>query len=527
MAEMPDHDVSTIDAICARLQSDLQAQMSKLEEREREVREQVQREAVAQTAKEWTQRVEAVRTEWQERLQAELAAAASAAERTLAAETQKVRAEVERSAAEAAERTQKEAAENVERVRREAAESNDQVRRETEAAVSQAIARVRGEMEQAAVQSTSRLREEMGKEATLSTARVRDELEQALAVERGRFRSEMDAERARAHKELASERDRTSVELETERLKVKTLTAAIEEAQTTLARERENVRSAAEAIQARDLETLTEARAIERQSQLALVEQISGGIRTIGLARSLSDTLTALTSSASTLAPRVALFIVNGKELQGWRAVGFGDNGPASLRLSLKDSALLSTATKTGAPVPTSIASAPAFAALPGDRAGLAVPITVGGQSVAVLYADDGSPQEPEAPASWPEAIQILGAHASVCLALTTAVRTTQAMRATAAGAGRAAPPGPEEDGSARRYARLLVSEIKLYNEAAVRMGREKRDLLNRLRPEIEKARRLYEERVSPSVGARGAYFQQELVHTLAAGDASLLGDTV
>jgi hypothetical protein len=72
-----------------------------------------------------------------------------------------------------------------------------------------------------------------------------------------------------------------------------------------------------------------------------------------------------------------------------------------------------------------------------------------------------------------------------------------------------------------------LVSEIKLYNEAAVRTGREKRDLLSRLRPEIERARRLYEERVSPSIAARGAYFQQELVHTLADGDQALLGETV
>jgi hypothetical protein len=68
------------------------------------------------------------------------------------------------------------------------------------------------------------------------------------------------------------------------------------------------------------------------------------------------------------------------------------------------------------------------------------------------------------------------------------------------------------------------VSEIKLYNENAVRLGREKRDLLERLRPEIDRARRLYEDRVSPSVGARGLYFQQELVQTLADGDAALLG---
>ena len=76
----------------------------------------------------------------------------------------------------------------------------------------------------------------------------------------------------------------------------------------------------------------------------------------------------------------------------------------------------------------------------------------------------------------------------------------------------------------ARRYARLLVSEIKLYNEAAVRAGREQRDLLQRLRAEIDRALKLYEERVPAAVGGRHAYFQQELIQTLADGDAALLG---
>ena len=82
------------------------------------------------------------------------------------------------------------------------------------------------------------------------------------------------------------------------------------------------------------------------------------------------------------------------------------------------------------------------------------------------------------------------------------------------------------DDQGARRFARLLVSEIKLYNEAAVRAGRQQRDLRQRLRAEIDRAQRLYEERVPPAVGARHAYFQQELVQTLADGDPALLGNS-
>ncbi len=55
-------------------------------------------------------------------------------------------------------------------------------------------------------------------------------------------------------------------------------------------------------------------------------------------------------------------------------------------------------------------------------------------------------------------------------------------------------------------------------------MGRERRDLMTRLKPEIDRARRLYDERIAPSIHSRDVYFQQELVQTLADGDQSLLG---
>jgi hypothetical protein len=76
----------------------------------------------------------------------------------------------------------------------------------------------------------------------------------------------------------------------------------------------------------------------------------------------------------------------------------------------------------------------------------------------------------------------------------------------------------------ARRFARLLVSEIKLYNEQKVREGRERGDLYTRLREEIERSRQMYEKRVAPPVAARFDYFHHELVNTLAEGDPSKLG---
>ena len=522
MPEMPDHDLrTTIDALCARLQSDLQAQVAQVADRFTEERETARREAEAKTAEVWTAKVEAVRQEWQGRLQAGLADAAAEAERRFAAESERARVEIEnlmKAAADAEERHRK----GIEAVRdewqgrlqagladatadadRRVIAETDRIRREVEQAAAQSTERVRREVEQGATASLTQLRAELEQAAAQSTTSLRAELEQAAHATTG-LREEM-------NQALAAERERAS-EIDRERARVEAL----------LAEERARATTEARAV--------VEARATERQAQLAVVERLLHAVRTIDAARSLSDTLTALTEAAGSVAPRAALFIVdhaaNRQDLQPWKAAGFGEGAPPAQRGG-DGSALgvLDVAVTTGRTVSTAAGPAPAFAQLPPDRAGLAVPITVGGYCVAALYVDDGVGEESEAPASWPEAVQVLAAHASACLTEITAVRTTQAMQQMSGAA--AAPPvagGGGEDNSARRYARLLVSEIKLYNEAAVRAGREKRDLLNRLAPEIERARRLYEERVSPSVGARATYFQQELVHTLADGDSALLG---
>lgn len=76
----------------------------------------------------------------------------------------------------------------------------------------------------------------------------------------------------------------------------------------------------------------------------------------------------------------------------------------------------------------------------------------------------------------------------------------------------------------ARRFARLLVSEIKLYNEPKVKEGRSAGDLYDRLREDIDRSRQMYDKRVAPPVAARHDYFHQELVNTLAEGDPTRLG---
>lgn len=76
----------------------------------------------------------------------------------------------------------------------------------------------------------------------------------------------------------------------------------------------------------------------------------------------------------------------------------------------------------------------------------------------------------------------------------------------------------------AQRFARLLVDEIKLYNQAKVAEGRKNKDMYDRLREDIEKSRGTFQKRYGNSVAAGADYFSQELVRSLAADDSSVMG---
>ena len=94
-----------------------------------------------------------------------------------------------------------------------------------------------------------------------------------------------------------------------------------------------------------------------------------------------------------------------------------------------------------------------------------------------------------------------------------------------AAPAGRALSPEDQKTHEeAKRFARLVVSEIKLYNESKVSEGRRNKDLYERLKDDIERGRQMYADRVAAAVRDSTNYFYDELVRILAGGDASALG---
>jgi hypothetical protein len=272
---------------------------------------------------------------------------------------------------------------------------------------------------------------------------------------------------------------------------------------------------------------------------------------------SASTALNLLLSLAVRHGRRAVLFILRKGELWAWSGLaGGGERLPLSrFTVSLEESALLSGAlqsqqTRRGAASESWVARLQGT----GGAAAAAIPLAGAERAGAIL---------------WLEIDEAAGASGAVemaeCLAAATgaALELVAHRRPGAAPTGRitaderalggslpyalgdepsadsvalsAAPPtGPvsaapgadlgRQHEDARRLARLLVSEIKLYNEDKVVVGRKARDLYQRLREDIERSRQMYNERVAAEVRSSADYFQQELVGMLADGDESLLG---
>ena len=112
-----------------------------------------------------------------------------------------------------------------------------------------------------------------------------------------------------------------------------------------------------------------------------------------------------------------------------------------------------------------------------------------------------------------PAVVEVASAHASAA--------------APAAAADPWAGMSPEDADvhrKAQRFARLLVDEIKLYNQAKVAEGRRHKDLYDRLKEDIDKSRGTFQKRYGNTAAASGEYFHNELVRSLAEDDISIMG---
>jgi hypothetical protein len=363
---------------------------------------------------------------------------------------------------------------------------------------------------------------------------VKDKARAELAALRLEMEAQLDEATRLAHAATEEARRAADIEASTLREKVVALEAELDVTRRQGQLEAEN--AANRRLAAEVERTRTDAYQAELSSTVSLLN----GIRSIDDARSLGEVLSALAQCAGREAERAGVLIVKGDTLRGWRFSGFTPDmlqQPGSVMLARDEAGIVSTVAAKGAadtvsPVPSADDSAlPAFARGAGKRQAVAMPIAVGGEVVAVLYADAVRSDAPSAVCRWPAVLEVLVRHTSRALeALTVQQAAGLAVPMRTAPVVRKPLPGPLEHGgtgdedAARRYARLLVSEIRMYHEPTVDAARRTRDLRARLGGEIERARRLYEERIPPDVRQTGDYFEQELVRTLADGDRTVLG---
>ncbi len=160
----------------------------------------------------------------------------------------------------------------------------------------------------------------------------------------------------------------------------------------------------------------------------------------------------------------------------------------------------------------------------PGEKAEVAPPPV----HAAPAHSDPFAAHAPKHVAPIPEAIPIPAAVVEQPVAVAQAEPVV---------AGAAAAPAPAPDAfanlspeeadvhrKAQRFARLLVDEIKLYNQVKVTEGRKSKDLYDRLKEDIEKSRATFQKRYGNTAAGGADYFSQELVRSLAEDDTSIMG---
>ena len=314
-------------------------------------------------------------------------------------------------------------------------------------------------------------------------------------------------------------------------------------------------------------------------------DQLKASVATLEKGASLSEVLTHLVNEVSQYVDRAAMFIVKGPSAIGWYARGVE---PAEVikqvNVPLNADTVLRNVNNSRHALRGALQHSPgtqqALAKLGGNpQAVLAVPLILRDKLAAILYCDSSleevpppvadlievlvlfagktidmlslapktaaaapapapsAPSRPAAPAPRPAAA---AAPAPADEGGSTVMFNAQQMSAMRPGGGAApraaAPPpppppaahlSPEETKAhedAKRFARLVVSEIKLYNEAKVNEGRRNKDIYERLKEDIERGRQMYADRVAPHVRDSTNYFYDELVRILAGGDQGALG---
>jgi hypothetical protein len=318
-----------------------------------------------------------------------------------------------------------------------------------------------------------------------------------------------------------------------------------------------------------------------REGSSSLVQAVSN----IHAGTTQKEILRALLDAGSERCSRIALFVVKAGAASGWQSRGFGDEETVKdFALDLNAGPVAHTYQNRVA-TPGNIAEMGSHFVeqfgSPSNEQVLVLPLALKDKVAALVYADGGDSGQLESDAlellvlatsSWLEVVSLrkhaapkddveaagaiersaapvqtvssysdpFAAHAPKHIPVSRpaepepaaeVVEVASAHAASAAAPAAAADPlaglSPEDADlhrKAQRFARLLVDEIKLYNQAKVAEGRRNKDLYDRLKEDIDKSRGTFQKRYGSTVAASGDYFQNELLRSLAEDDVSIMG---
>ena len=326
------------------------------------------------------------------------------------------------------------------------------------------------------------------------------------------------------------------------------------------------------------LPTIESGAPVAAEPSSSLVQSVSN----IHAGTTQKEVLRALLDAGSAHCSRIALFVVKAGAASGWQGRGFGDEE------AVKDFALDLSAGPVAHTYQNRTATPGNIAEMGGafieqfgspvNEQVLVLPLALKDKVAALVYADGGEIGKLHADAlellviatsAWLEVISLrkqatprdegegverlapavqsvssfsdpFAAHAPKHVPPSPVVEAESAaevVEVASVHAGSAAAPAaatdplaglsPEDADThrkAQRFARLLVDEIKLYNQAKVAEGRRNKDLYDRLKEDIDKSRGTFQKRYGSTVAASGDYFQNELVRSLAEDDISIMG---
>jgi hypothetical protein len=267
------------------------------------------------------------------------------------------------------------------------------------------------------------------------------------------------------------------------------------------------------------------------------VIELARWARAVARADSPAKVFKTLLEASRAAVPRACVFLVRRGDARGWGSVGYPtDQAQAqrAFRAALDQGWLGDVAREAeGAPCPRPAeADDPDFGqTAAADAVGCVIGID--GNPIALVIGERTSDESP-----WlPEGLALLTGVAQLRLEVNLAGRRAAAAEADTATKAPSEPEGdaPQEDTVetseeqapeielARRYARLVATDIRLYNEEAVMLGRRNGDLAERIGEHIDRGKETFVRRHGDLGSAGMELLHEAYVQVLAAGDAALI----